>query len=109
MQSYKGDVINIEEILSTITLKHPLITAFGRDKNCLTNYIVFAERGATIHTPTLSMAVHCAFNLYYIFDIAYPRGNKNEMLFLEQVVYKLKPFMSISTTVTVVIDTISKI
>lgn len=101
--------MNIEELLSNVPHVHPVVTAFGQDKDSLTDFIVFAERGTMIHTSTLAMALHCAFSMYYIFDIAFPKNARNELQFLEKVVYELKPSMNLNTTLTVTIDSILKV
>ena len=95
--------MNIEKLVSNVPQVHPLDTAFGQDKVSLTDFIVFAERRTMIHTSTLAMALHCAFSMYYIFDIAFPKNARNELQFLENVVYELKPSMNLNTTLTVIL------
>lgn len=106
---FEGEVLDIEECISSLPYKHPYVAAFGKDKNCLTDTMLVIERATTIHTPNLATAVHCAFCSYYIFDIVYPRNNKNMMLFLEHLVYKVKSSAPLSTTVTIVIDALMKL
>ena len=92
--------------MSSILYKHPVIVGFGKDRNSLTETAVVVEKDNVIRTPDLTTAVHCAFSLYYIFDIAYSKTNKGLMVFLEQLVYKLKPSVAPSTTATIMMDSI---
>ena len=53
------------------------------------------------------VVTNCPGPTYFV-DIVYPRSNISMMLFLEQLVYKVKSSAPLSTTVTIVIDAIMK-
>ena len=88
---------------------HPYVAAFGKSTNHLSDPVVVIEKRNIIHTETLASALHFAFASYYVFDIKFPKNIKGLLVFLEQIVYKLKPTATVNTTATIVIDSIMKL
>lgn len=102
-------MIDIETTLDTLPHTHPYIAAFGTSLHSLKDPVVVIEKTNVIRTNSLSDAIHVAFASYYVFDIKYPRNIKNLLVFMEQLVYKLKPTMSVTMAANVVIDSIMKL
>ena len=58
--------------------------------------------------PSLSIAVHCCFSAYYIYNITFPQPISQFMVFLEHYVYKLKPSQKLSLTLSALIESLAR-
>ena len=103
---FQGESINVVECLETIACKAPFIAAFGISLDELLDIKLVVEGENRLEMPSLAIALHCCFALYYLFHISFTPELSPILLFLEQYVHHLKPTKKPPVSVCVVADCI---
>ena len=87
----QGESIDINKSLEEVDLAEPYIAAFGVTRDSITDSKLVIEKDNIIKMPSLSIALHCCFASYFLFNISYPPHFIPVMLFLEKYVYGMTP------------------
>ena len=73
MAHLQGETLNIEECLEKVEVQVPVVCSFGVDFSELYEFKLAIERDNVFEMPSLSVALHCCFSAYYIYNISYPQ------------------------------------
>ena len=77
--------------------------------DCLTDHYIVIERTNVLRMTDLSTAVLCCFATYYIYGIEYPAECHSMLLFLERTIFGIMSTKQLPTTVTILLDSLSKL
>ena len=84
------------------------IAAFGEKSTSITNIKLIIEKDNVLRMPSMKMAVHCCFAVYYIFNMSYPPALAPLMLFFEYT-YQLPFLQKVPLCLSTVIDSLEKL
>ena len=100
--------MDVEKCIEKLECDAACIAAFGETKSSLSDFKVIIERENVLSMPSLQMAIHCCFAIYYIFNISYPSATAPLLLFLEHI-YQLPPSKKAPLSVSQFIDSLAKL
>ena len=105
----QGEAIDIDKSLQEVDLAEPYIAAFGVTLDSITDTKLVIEKDNILNMPSLSIALHCCFASYFLFNISYPPHFVPVMLFLEKYVYGMTPSQKkLPISVCTLIDSLDK-
>ena len=85
----QGESIDIDESITTLTIKAPSIAAFGETCDLLTDIKVVIEETVFV-MPSMAIAIHFCFASYYVCNISFPSEFRFVLFFLEKFIYNFK-------------------
>ena len=74
----------------------------------ITDIKLIIEKDNVLSMPSMKIAVHCCFAVYYIFNLTYPTAMAPFLLFLEHV-YGLQISKKFPLCVSTLIDSLQKL
>lgn len=105
---FQGETVNIEDGIADIQTNEPVVCAFGKDMSTLAVFKLVIEKDNAFDMPTLSVAIHCCFSAYYIYNITFPQPLSHFLVFLECHVYKMKPSQKPSLSIATLVDSLCR-
>ena len=101
----QGEYLDVEECITKLECSAACIAAFG---SSITDIKVIIEKENILPMPSMKIAIHCCFAIYYILNISYPATIAPLLLFLEHV-YQLPFSKKVPLCVSTLIDSLEKL
>ena len=101
--------VDIDEMVSEITQTEPFLLVTSKPGTESSQVIICCERQIYMESKSIKEALLDLLSTYFVFDLVYPKGLRNILLFLQHHVFNLPDQQTSSSAVKTLVTNLEKL